>query len=366
MAHLNRRSFLTLAAGVPLAVASLPAAVAHAAPARGRITGLLAREPDQLLDPPDGRLHGFVQPLTWAEAQPTAGGPISPAAVAKLEAAVDLARDRGYPKIKLRLLAGHQSPAWALALGGGPIADWLEPENGKKFVVPRWWCPQFLDAYAAFLTALAPHLTAPEWCEATVAGTTTIFAEPLIHQLGVADNRSKALEAGYTDVRDRDALYKAIADQHAAFSPFGISSSVAYNPWQMINDKERLEVRMEETITAMNYQRTLAGNAGIWANNSLMVRQLPDGTLEQARPDYQRLYDHMIAGAAGGHPIQFQTATLAKITDAGGTPLATATWAANGGGLSVELPLNWEREGSITPAQATSLNTRMATNATRT
>jgi len=367
MRRVTRRGFLTIAAAGPVAAAALPALAGRAGASaavvsKGHLTGLLARDPERVTPEGAARLRGFVQPLRWADAQPTAGGPISAAALTTLGKAVEKARAHGYPRLKLRLLAGCHSPAWALALGGGALEGWQEPEGGETWTVPRWWEPEFLEAYAAFVGALAGHLGDPEWCEVTVSGSCTIFAEPLIHQLGVAANRSLALAAGYTVDKDEAAFRKVVADQHAVLSPLGISSSVAYNPWQTIDSRGRLAVRPEKTIEFMDFQRALAGAAGIWENNSLIARRLPDGTTEQARPDYQPMYDHMTAAAAQGHPVQFQTATLAKILDAGGTPYDTASWAADHGGLSVELPAGWERHGP-TPEQAAALNAQMAANA---
>lgn len=356
-----------MAAVGPVAAATLPASAAaarasSAVAGRGHLTGLLARDPERVTAQGAARLTGFVQPLRWADAQPTAGGPISAAALTTLRQAVEKARAHGYARLKLRLLAGAHSPAWALPLGGGALVGWQEPEGGETWTVPRWWAPEFLDAYAAFVRTLAGHLGDPEWCEVTVSGSCTVFAEPLIHQLGVAANRSLALAAGYTDARDEAALRKAVTDQHETLSPLGISSSVAYNPWQTIDSRGRLAVRPEKTLEFMDFQRRLAGATGIWENNSLITRRRPDGTLEQARPDYQPMYDHMTAAAAQGHPVQFQTATLAKILDAGGSPYDTASWAADHGGLSVELPAGWERHGP-TAEQAAALNRQMAGNA---
>jgi hypothetical protein len=371
MNSVTRRNFLTMAALGPVAAASLPAAASAPSPTgaavaavagRGHITGLLARDPERVTPEGAARLTGFVQPLRWADAQPTAGGQITDSALETLASAVELARANGYPRLKLRLLAGCHSPDWALQLGGAPLAGWQEPEGATTWTVPRWWATEFLEAYRAFVDRLADHLGDPEWCEVTVSGSCTVFTEPLIHQLGVAANRSLALAAAYRVDEDEAAFRKAVSDQHAILGPLGISSSVAYNPWQTIDTRGRLAIRPEKTIEFLTFQRALAGQAGIWENNSLIARRLPDGTTEQTRTDYQPMYDHMTAGAAQGHPTQFQTATLAKIFDAGGTPYDTASWAADSGALSVELPAGWERHGP-NAEQAADLNRRMAANA---
>jgi hypothetical protein len=270
----------------------------------------------------------------------------------------------------LRLLAGWQSPGWALALGGGPMRCWEDPDAVEPdlYDVPVWWAEEFLAAYNAFLPKLAAALEdEPLWGEVTVSGTCTVFAEPCIKQLGVAANRDKAIANKYTAAADRAALETVIAGHHDAFSPRGITSSVAYNPWQFINPTTgRMATDPAVTVQLMDHQRATMGAFGVWENNSLIARRTGDG-LEQTRPDYQGMYDHMIAGAAAGHPIQFQTATLAKIQAAGGTAEATASWVAGHGGISVELPRGWEQDtAAIGVDRADELNRQMAVNAAAT
>jgi hypothetical protein len=366
---MHRRAFLTMAAGVPLAATGLTASPARAAaePMRGRVTGLLVRDETLVRPANAARLRGFVQPLTWAMAQPDPGGELSDEATALLHKAVQTAQQRGYARLKLRLLAGHESPDWALGLAGGPLTGWEDPDPVAPalYDVPLWWEPAFLDAYAAFLPKLAEALKdQPLWGEVTLSGTCTVFAEPCIKQLGVAANRSKALAAGYTDTADLAALERVMAEHHAVFTPLGIISSVAYNPWQYIDPATgRMVSDSGITKQLMDHQRATMGGFGVWANNSLIARRV-DGVLEQARPDYQDMYDHMVTAAADGHPIQFQTATLAKIEAAGGTVEATATWVADNGGISVELPRGWEQaQDPIDTARAAALNQQLAQNA---
>ncbi|MEU8613743.1 hypothetical protein AB0C29_37740, partial [Actinoplanes sp. NPDC048791] len=288
---------------------------------------------------------------------------------AKLRAAADLARQRGYSRLKLRLLAGWQSPGWALALGGGPMRKWEDPDAVEPdlYDVPVWWADDFLAAYNAFLPEVAAALEdEPLWGEVTVSGTCTVFAEPCVKQLGVAANRKQALDREYTAAADRAALETVIAAHHDTFSPLGITSSVAYNPWQFIAADRRMETDPAVTVQLMDYQRATMGAFGVWENNSLIARRT-GGVLEQTRPDYQGMYDHMIAGAAAGHPIQFQTGTLAKIQAAGGTAEATASWVAENGGISVELPRGWEQDtDAIDVNRADQLNRQLAVNAAAT
>ncbi|MCM4080066.1 hypothetical protein [Paractinoplanes hotanensis] len=52
----------------------------------------------------------------------------------------------------------------------------------------------------------------------------------------MAANRGKTLAAGYTDTADQAALRRAMAAHDRVLTPWGITSSVAYSPWQTIDD----------------------------------------------------------------------------------------------------------------------------------
>ncbi|MBM2616136.1 hypothetical protein JIG36_11270 [Actinoplanes sp. LDG1-06] len=347
---MRRRGLLKLAAGLPLAGAGLgggPTAAAEPPPSpRGRVAGLLARE-DHLVRPANqARLRGLVLRLSWKDAQLTPGASLSKAATDALDRAEAVAP--GYPFLKLRLVAGAESPDWALHLDDGPLTEWVDPEDiTKKYTVPQWWQPEFLGAYEGLLTALADELDGrPRWAEVTVSATCTIYAEPCVKQLGVAANRGQARDAGYTDAKDQDALRQAMDAHHRILTPLGIASSVAYNPWQTLDDAGAVLVSPATTRALMDHQRTTMGAYGVWANNSLSARWV-NGEPVQNRTDYDAMYEYMTTAARAGHPVQFQTATLAKIQEAQGSVYATASWAARRGALSVELPRGWEQDDDV-------------------
>ncbi|WP_203840751.1 hypothetical protein [Winogradskya humida] len=365
---MRRRDFLALASiGVPLGSALPFSPVAAAGLDKGNVIGLLAREQDKV-DEGAALLKGFVVRLNWDAAQPAEGGAISKAACDQLTGAVAFAREHGYSRLKLRLVAGQSAPGWAKAIGGTAL-DW--DNDGKTLTVPRWWTGAYLDAYRGFVLRLRDHLDDPMWCEVTVSATCTVFAEPCIHELDSQANRTTLLKLGYTTQDEMDALKRAIAIHEELLSPYGISSSVAYNPLQTIvvspdGTTNSLVNDTGKTIELMDHQRAAMGDFGVWENNSLIAADI-DGTLEQTRPAYRTMYAHMRAGAAAGHPVQFQTATLAKIQEAKGSVYHTALWAARNGGISVELPVGWEGDGLHGPvidaALADKLNKTFAENA---
>lgn len=347
-----------LAAGIPLAAMGFGA---DAEP-RGQVAGLLVREHHLVRPGNQKRLRGLVLRLPWNTVQPTAETVFDGAAEALLDQA-EAAAPADYPFLKLRLLAGADSPPWALELGDGPLAGWKDPEDNSEHTVPQWWNDDFLEAYEGLLVALADVLKhRPRWAEVTVSATCTVYAEPCIKQLGVAANREKALAVGYTDDADQAALKQAMAAHHRNLSPLGITSSVAYNPWQTIEDRA-LKVCPATTIELMDHQKNTMGAYGVWANNSLSARWV-DGVPVQNRPDYEGIYQHMVTAAGAGHPVQFQTATLAKIQAAEGSVFATASWAARNKAVSVELPRGWEQDEDVIDLErATELNRQFAINA---
>lgn len=342
--------------------------IGAAAPvSRGYLTGLLARDDDHLNVNSTPKIDGFVQELRWNAAQTTPGGAITQAAQDALAAGLADATTYGYSNIKLRVFAGDDSPTWAKNLGGGPISNWADPVDGGLFTIPKWWAPEFLDAYGAFLVALRPYLTDSRWKEVTVSGASTVYAEPCVRQFADAGNRSTALAAGYTRALDIAAFERAIDLNHAAFSDLGISSSVAYNSFQQISDSGGIVTNQTQTFAFMDYQRSLMGPRGIWQNNSLGARRV-NGVLEQVRDaSYTNLYNKMFTAAVEGHPVQFQTMTLTKMQNGytpPATPYDTADFVAVNGGVSVEMPVGWETASpGITQLQADDLNARMAANA---
>ncbi|MBU2665496.1 hypothetical protein KOI35_18470 [Actinoplanes bogorensis] len=358
---MRRRGVLLLAAGLPFGLRSAPTGL------RGRAAGLLARE-DHLVRPANqDRLRGLVLRLPWSVVQPEPEVGFSDAATAALDRAEAVAPDAGYPFLKLRLVAGSESPDWALRLGDGPLTGWLDPEDDSRHTVPQWWHDDFLAAYERMLDGLAGALRGrPRWVEATVSATCTLYAEPCVKQLGVAANRDQAVAAGYTDDKDQAALKRAMAAHHRILTPLGVASSVAYNPWQTVADGA-VQVSPATTIALMEHQRTTMGPYGVWANNSLSARW-EGGEPVQTRSGYEAMYQHMAAAAGAGHPVQFQTATLAKIQAAGGSAYATASWAARHGAVSAELPRGWEQDTGdvIDQGRAGELNDRFAANAART
>jgi hypothetical protein len=83
----------------------------------------------------EGVAKSYVLSFTWEE--PSDGA----LATAVLDRGLVDARDRG-ARVKLRILAGVDSPAWAKRLGGSPIGL-RDDHDGASGTVPRFWTPAF-------------------------------------------------------------------------------------------------------------------------------------------------------------------------------------------------------------------------------
>lgn len=241
---------------------------------RGYMYGLLCRDVTKLKTEESTKIAGFVAQLSWSDAQPQQNGAISSKALNFLDSVSQVAKANHYDQIQLRFLAGIHAPDWAKSLGGGPINDWTNPQDGEKYTIPVWFSDQFLAAYDDVISKLATLLADRLiFKEVTCSGATTIFAEPCIKQFGNAANRSNAIRLGYSLEKDIAAFKKVMAIHHQYMTPIGIVSSVAYNPYQYIDPSGNSQTSLSITQDLMNYQVSLLGKFGVWENNSLGARE---------------------------------------------------------------------------------------------
>ena len=125
--------------------------------------------------------------VSWAELQPTAGGPIAPdnpidQAIAGVRA-WNAANPDAHETLLLRINAGVHSPAWAMNLGG-PCVDVSDPVFNLHGCTPRFWTAQYGDAFYQFEAALAAKYDAvPEIGEVVIARDMTFYNEPMLRQI---------------------------------------------------------------------------------------------------------------------------------------------------------------------------------------
>lgn len=280
-----------------------------------------------------------VGDVTWAELQPTAGGPIT-ANNAIDQAILNVrqwnAANPTHPEaLKLRVEAGIHSPAWAVNLGG-PCYAVTDPTSGTTGCSPRFWTAQFSAAYYHFEAQLAAKYdNVPEIREVVMAKNTTVYDEPMIRQTQSRSTVTALLAAGYTTVVDEQEQIQDIASLGVYWKHTLVG--FAFNPYQTANPNTQDEAFTQVLIAS---GRSALGAQLVIENNSLRQSFLT------GRGTYQTMYAFM---TSVGGPMGFQTATLTKV----GSIQAVVNGAVAMGGASVELPAGYESQCS--PAQLMTL-----------
>ena len=329
---------------VALALLAPGASAAPAAALKPQLSGLLDRQ--QMPDPAYAAvMGGWVVNVPWAELEPQPG---QLAPDNELDRAIAAARgwNQAHPAhplfLKLRVVAGIESPAWVKARFGPPLAV-TSPQNGKAGTVPRFWTPELMAAYAGLHARLAAKYDAvPELREVVTAGCTSVYAEPLIRQGSDRAWISGLLAAGYIDKLD-EACQVAQIDAARAWKTTRVSLS--FNPYQRVGADGKVTPDLAFTLKLMDECRARLGAGCVLANNSLRVA-------EQGK-DYPAMYARM---KALGAPLMFQTATLAKVGDLKGT----LQKAVDLGAAAVELPAGYARTA---PADLAPFDTALRKNA---
>ncbi len=280
-----------------------------------------------------------VGDVSWAELQPTAGGPIATnnaidQAISDVRA-WNLANPTHLEGLKLRVEAGIHSPAWALNLGGACFTV-TDPTSGTSGCCPRFWTAQFSAAYYQFETELAAKYdSVPEIREVVMAKNTTVYNESLIRQIQSASTVAALMAAGYTTATDEQEQILDIASLGTYWKHTDVA--FAFNPYQTASPSTQDEAFTQQLITS---GRSALGSQLVLENNSLRQTYLT------GNGDYQIMYAFM---KSTGGPIGFQTATLAKVGSLG----AVVNGAKSMGAASVELPTGYQSQ--FTPTQLMTL-----------
>ena len=350
-----RSAASTKAAAKAAAAAAAAAAKRHHHPKppviKAQLTGLLNRTgvPPSADRPAEGgydiqgtrdaRGDPDVGDVSWAELQPTAGGPITAnnaidQAIADVHA-WNLANPTHLEGLKLRVEAGIHSPAWALNLGCACFTV-TDPTSGTSGCCPRFWTAQFSAAYYQFEAELAAKYDAvPEIRELVMAKNTTVYNESLIRQIQSASTVAALGAAGYTTTVDEQQQISDLASLGTYWKHTEVA--FAFNPYQTASPSTQDEAFTQQLITS---GRSALGNQLVIENNSLRQTYLT------GNGDYQTMYAFM---TSTGGPIGFQTATLGKV----GSIEAVVIGAKSMGAASVELPTGYPTQ--FTPAQLTTL-----------
>jgi hypothetical protein len=174
-----------------------------------------------------GLFGGIVVNATWAQMQPAHGGPVDfsyvDAALASVAAynASSTVTQAAPARVKLRMYAGSNAPAWAKALTGGPVTIYRNPAGCQGQVdscaltVGPYWTQPYIDAWRAFQAAVAARYD-PNPLVAAVAVTSCAEQtdEPFVASSGPI-SKQNLKNAGLTDALQQSCLSGAMTDYAA-------------------------------------------------------------------------------------------------------------------------------------------------------
>jgi len=321
----------TPSTAVPSPSSSTPASVSGLKP---EIEGLIDRcgtgakmTCPQPWSPPAGwanEVNGWVIDATWAELQPTAGGPIAPDNLIDQNLARAQQLDEQDPAmhlaVKLRIFAGVYAPEWAKNVGGAPVPIHANLGNVSG-TVGRFWTDAYGSAWAQFQDELAAKYdTNPYLLDVTISRCMTVFAEPFIRDVSDKQTVMNLIGAGYTYQQDEQCQMQEIQEatvwKHT-------NLSLSFNPYQQINANGTTTTNEAFTEQMMEYCRQLLSTQCVLENNSIST---------PPNPGYAAMYAKM---KELGPPIAFQTAANKGIS----TNIAqTVQWGESEGATVVELP----------------------------
>ena len=222
-------------------------------------------------------------------------------------------------RIKLRIFAGIEAPDWLKNLEGSPITI-SDAQDATSGTIGRFWTTAFGQAYQELQNKLAAKYdSVPEILDVTISRCMTIYAEPFIRNASNTDNRTALLNAGFTFEADKQCHREQI-EAHNVWTQ--TRTSLAFNPYQEINQDGSYLNNEAFTEEMMEYCRTVLGIRCVLENNSIRTPLLGG--------DYIAMYAKM---KALGPPLFYQTAREWKIGDW----KQTVQWAIDQGANAVEL-----------------------------
>jgi hypothetical protein len=171
-----------------------------------------------------GNFGGIVINETWADLQPTQGGPIVTATVDSDLAAVQAYNNlsdvtQSSPvSVKLRIYAGSNAPQWAKKLPGGPVTIYRNPSgcSGQTDTCPLtlgpYWTPAYISAWRSFQTLVAAKYdTNPLIIAVAVTSCAEQTDEPFVASTGPI-SKANLTAAGLNDTLQQACLSGATAD----------------------------------------------------------------------------------------------------------------------------------------------------------
>lgn len=271
--------------------------------------------------------------VNWKDIQPTAYGPL---VTNFIDTELTKAKNLGQ-KCKLKIYAGQHAPTWVMNLAGGPVCMYDPPSTRTCYNIPRWWTYDVLSAYEDMLYKVAEkYENDPAITTLQASLTGTLFAEPFIRQAIEVKNRQRLLAAGFTIVKDKDAIINMILAHNDRFPTTRMD--LALHPYQRIESDGKYGGQDQDyTRSVMEYAREIMGEKCAFGYTAHGKEVEPDSAEE-------RLYDDMVA--LGG-PIWLQTATLEKLGGSCSDLKSTLQWAVDLGAYEVELPAGYQNKCNV-------------------
>ncbi len=228
--------------------------------------------------------------------------------------------------------------------------------------MPRWWVPSYIANYVDFIekfaadTRLSEH---PALCGVTMSAPCTQYAEPMVKQFSLVENRNAVIAENYSEVAD-EAMYTTAFRAHRDYlSPLGLATHCAFNDYQQISPSGEIRIVPTTTVRIIETMISILGRFAVLENNSLQYPTTKYPTM------YQRMRD--ARNDTPANALHFQTETLPKhekrrdrqpIGSKVTTPKKTAQTGLGWKASCIEMPAGFENSSAV---QANDNNPDLAT-----
>ncbi len=296
-------------------------------------------------------LNGVVANISWAQLQPTQGGPIvHPNQLDNALSAV-AAYNKSHSnqlEVKVRIFAGIDAPNWAKTIDGWNPVNTCNNQGSPCGTFGPFWTADYDNAYKTFMTELASatdplgytYDSEPLLHDVTIAQCMTTFAEPfmrddsnlgqILYYTSTTDPQPNYTGSPYSVQADENCLNDEV-DNSTAWKQTHLSLS--FNPFKPWTNATTQSSQPGETFTAsvMQHCRAVLGSQCTIENNS--IRDTYVGEQNQSGNLYYDM-DHE------GPDMTFQTASPNSV----GNLTTTVQWAIAMGANAVELPSNYNTQ----------------------
>lgn len=273
-----------------------------------------------VLDKVHGVLGGCVKFVNWADLEPTSGA----YNFSMIDNQLNQIRsfNAKYPTekiaLKLRVLAGTSSPAWALDLGGphmsislcGPNATLPSCAEHANDPVPRFWTAEYGAAYDKLMRDLSSrYSTDLNLRDIVVTRCTEIFGEPTIRTFRQPSNAKALLTAGYTEELDLACQRSSIDLFTTLFPNAYVSESFStYETPVQVGTRYFTALSDAKSNDLGDYLRAKLGPRGVLGNNEL----------GRSNGDSAAVYAHQ---KDVGAPLYYQLDSLDRLSNIAGQPV---------------------------------------------